>query len=98
PTPNSPVTAAQPTSPIDHVKELKVPVIGFYGGQDKGITLDGVQRMQDELKKWKSPSEIIVYPNADHGFHADYRPSYNKEASEDAWAKLLAWFKKYGAM
>ncbi len=95
PTPNSPVNTAQPTTPIDHVKELKVPVIGFYGGQDKGITVDGVQRMQDELKKAGSKSEIIVYPNADHGFFADYRPSYNKQASEDAWPKLLAWFKKY---
>jgi carboxymethylenebutenolidase len=98
PTPNSPVNSVQPTTPIDHVKELKVPVLGLYGGQDKGITLDGVQRMQDELKKAGSKSEIVVYPNADHGFHADYRPSYNKEASDDAWAKLLAWFKKYGAI
>src|SRR5436190_2310453 len=96
-TENSPVNAAQPTSPIDHVNELKVPVIGFYAGQDKGITLDGVQRMQDALKKAGSKSEIIVYPSADHGFFADYRPSYNKEASLDAWPKLLAWFKKYGA-
>lgn len=97
PTPNSPVNDAQPTTPIDHVKELTVPVIGFYGGLDKGITLDGVQRMQDELKKGKSGSEIVVYPNADHGFHADYRPSYNKEAAEDAWVKLLVWFKKHHA-
>ena len=97
PTPNSPVNAAQPTTPIDHVKELKVPVIGFYGGLDTGIPLDSVQRMQDELKKGKSGSEIIVYPNAKHGFHADYRDSFNKEASEDAWKKLLAWFTKNGA-
>jgi len=97
PTENSPVTAAQPTSPIDHVKELTVPVIGFYGGLDKGITLDQVQRMQDELKKGKSGSQIVVYPNADHGFHADYRPSYNRQAAEDAWAKLLAWFREHGA-
>ena len=97
PTANSPVTAAQPTTPIDHVKEIKVPVIGFYGGVDKGIPLDQVQHMQDELKKGNSGSEIVVYPNADHGFHADYRPSYNKQASDDAWAKLLAWFKKNGA-
>jgi carboxymethylenebutenolidase len=97
PTPNSPVNQAQPTTPIDHVKELKVPVIGFYGGQDKGITVDGVQRMQDALKKAGSKSEIIVYPNADHGFFADYRPSYNEQAAKDAWPKLLAWFKKYGA-
>jgi len=97
PTANSPLTDAQPTTPLDHVKELKVPVIGFYGGIDKGIPLDGVQRMQDELKKGTSGSEIIVYPNADHGFHADYRPSYNREAATDAWARMQAWFKAHGA-
>ena len=98
PTPNSPVNDLQPTTPIDHVKELKVPVIGFYGGLDTGIPLDSVQRMQDELKKGKSRSEIVVYPNAKHGFHADYRESYNKQASEDAWTKLLAWFRKNHAI
>ncbi len=97
PTPNSPVNQAQPKNPIDYVKDLMAPVIGFYGGLDRGIPLDGVQRMQDELKKGRSGSEIVVYANADHGFHADYRPTFNKEASEDAWAKLLAWFKKNGA-
>jgi len=97
PTPNSPVNALQPTTPIDHIKELKVPVLGLYGGLDKGITLDGVQRMQDALKTGKSGSEIIVFPNADHGFHADYRPSYNKQASEEAWTRLLAWFRKNNA-
>ena len=97
PTPNSPVNELQPTTPFDHVKEIKVPVLGLYGGLDKGIPLDGVQRMIEELKKYDSRSEIQVFPNADHGFFADYRPTYNKEASEDAWAKLLLWFKKYGA-
>ena len=97
PTPNSPVNTAQPTTPIDHVSEMKVPVIGFYGGLDKGITVDGVQQMQDALKKAGSKSEIIVYPNANHGFFADYRDSYNEQAAKDAWPKLLAWFKKYGA-
>jgi carboxymethylenebutenolidase len=98
PTANSPINQLQPTTPVDHVKELKVPVIGFYGGLDKGITVESVTRMQEELKKARSKSEIVLYPKADHGFHADYRPSYNKEASDDAWKKLLAWFKKYGAM
>lgn len=97
PTPNSPVNEAQPKTPVDHAKDLKVPVLGLYGGLDKGIPLDGVQRMQDELKKGKSGSEIVVFPNADHGFHADYRPSYNREASEDAWKKLQEWFKEHGA-
>lgn len=97
PTPNSPVNEAQPKTPIDYAKQLKAPVLGLYGGQDTGIPLDGVQRMQDELKKGRSGSEIVVYPNAGHGFHADYRPTYNPEASDDAWNKLLAWFKKHGA-
>ena len=97
PTANSPVNQAQPTTPIDYAKDLKVPVIGFYGGLDKGITLDGVQRMQDELKKGRSGSEIMVFPNAQHGFHADYRPSFNKEASEEAWERMQEWFKKHGA-
>lgn len=97
PTPNSPVNQAQPTTPIDHVSEMKVPIIGFYGGLDKGITVESVTRMQEALKKAKSKSDIVLYPNADHGFFADYRPSYNEQSAKDAWPKLLAWFKKNGA-
>ena len=97
PTVNSPKNEAQPTTPIDYAKDLKVPVIGFYGGLDKGIPLDGVYKMQDELKKGKSKSEIVIYPNADHGFFADYRPSYNRESGEEAWKTLQEWFKKNGA-
>ncbi|MCA1609231.1 MAG: dienelactone hydrolase family protein, partial [Acidobacteria bacterium] len=97
PTANSPVNTAQPKTPIDHARDLKAPVLGLYGGQDTGIPLDGVNRMQDELKKGKSGSEIIVYPNAKHGFLADYRESYNTEAAEDAWKRMLAWFKTHGA-
>jgi carboxymethylenebutenolidase len=97
PTPNSPVNEAQPTTPIDHVNALKAPVIGLYGGLDKGIPLDAVQRMQDALKAAKSRSEIVVYPNADHGFLADYRPSYNPEAAKDAWERMITWFKANGA-
>jgi carboxymethylenebutenolidase len=92
--PNAAPNDLQPKMPIDVAKDLTVPVLGLYGGLDTGIPLDTVQRMQDELKKGKSKSEIIVYPNAQHGFNADYRPSYNKESATDAWAKMLDWFKK----
>lgn len=98
PSANSPANPLQPTYPIDIAKNLKVPVIGFYGGLDKGITQDAIKQMQDALKQGASKSEINVFPNADHGFHADYRQSYNKEASDAAWAKLQAWFKKYKAV
>ncbi len=95
---NAPKNPLQPTMPIDVAEDLRVPVIGFYGGLDTGIPQDTVQRMREELKKGKSKSEIIVYPNAKHGFNADYRPSYNPEAATDAWAKMLDWFRKNGAV
>ena len=98
PNANQPANPVQPTMPLDVAKNLKVPVIGLYGGLDQGIPVDTVQRMQDELKKGKSKSEIIVYPNAGHGFLADYRPGYNREASVDAWARVQDWFKKNGAI
>jgi len=89
--------ALQPKNPIDVVPALKAPVLGLYGGQDQGIPLDTVEKMRAALKKAGNPSEIIVYPDAPHGFFADTRPSYRKEAAEDGWRRLLAWFKKYGA-
>jgi carboxymethylenebutenolidase len=87
----------QPKNPIDIVPSLKVPVLGLYGGKDQGIPLDTVERMRDALKKARNPSEIIVYPEAPHGFFADTRPSYRKEDAQDGWKRLLAWFRKYGA-
>jgi carboxymethylenebutenolidase len=83
------------------VDELKAPVLGLYGGKDQGIPAESVERMREALKRSKSKdaraSEIVLYPEAGHGFHADYRPSYNKEAAADGWRRLRAWYKKYGA-
>jgi carboxymethylenebutenolidase len=86
-----------PKHPVDIAASLTVPVLGLYGEKDTGIPLTSVEQMRQELKKGKSGSEIIVYPDAPHGFHADYRPSYRKEAAQDGWRKLQEWFKKYGA-
>ena len=90
-----------PRQPIDVADELKAPVLGLYGGKDQGIPVESVEQMRAALKKSKSKdahaSEIVLYPEAGHGFHADYRPSYNKEAAADGWQRLQAWFKKYGA-
>jgi carboxymethylenebutenolidase len=87
-----------PKNPIDVAAQLHAPVLGLYGGKDQGIPLDSVEKMRGALKAaGKSTSEIVVYPDAQHGFNADYRPSYGKRDAEDAWQKLLAHFKKYGA-
>lgn len=86
----------QPKHPIDLVAELKAPVLGLYGGADSGIPNEGVEQFKKALKDANKPSEIVVYPDMPHGFHADYRPSYRKEAADDGWKRLLAWFKKNG--
>jgi len=85
-------SANQPKFPIDIAATLKVPVLGLYGEKDHGIPLEQVEKMRAALKKAKSKSEIIVYPGAEHGFHADYRPSYNEKSAADGWQKLLSWF------
>ena len=88
--------AMTPKNPLDYAGGLKAPVIGFYGGKDTGIPLESIERMRASLKVVDDYSQIIVYPEAQHGFNADYRPSYKKDDAQDAWQKMLAWFKKAG--
>ncbi|MCH8684230.1 dienelactone hydrolase family protein [Pedomonas mirosovicensis] len=85
----------QPTYPIDVVDRLKAPVLGLYGGQDRGIPLEHVEAMRVALAQARSPSQIIVYSEAEHGFLADYRPSYNREAATAAWKETLGWFGRH---
>jgi carboxymethylenebutenolidase len=92
-----PKSDLQPLQPVDIAATLKVPVLGLYGGADDGIPQNTVEEMRKKLKESKSPSEIIVYPETPHGFHADYRPTFRKEQAEDGWKRLLEWFKKHGA-
>jgi carboxymethylenebutenolidase len=90
----SPSTPLQPRSPLDVAGELRCPVLGLYGAQDAGIPLAGVERMRAAAPR----AEIVIYPEAGHGFFADYRPSYHPAAAQDAWRRLLNWFQKHGAV
>jgi carboxymethylenebutenolidase len=90
-------TELQPKYPIDLAASLKAPVLGLYGGADTGIPLESVEKMRKAVKEENKTAEIVVYPDTPHGFNADYRPSYRKEAAEDGWKRMLEWFKKYGA-
>lgn len=83
-----------PSHPIDVAAKLHAPVLGLYGGKDQGIPLDDVEAMRDALKAAQKPSELIVYPDAPHAFHADYRPSFRATEAADGWQRLQAWFKK----
>lgn len=88
------VSAGQPW-PVDLADDLKAPVLGLYGGQDQGIPLASVERMRQALERsGQTGSQIVVYPDAPHGFHADYRASYAEADARDGWSKLLATFDK----
>ena len=96
-------SAVTPKHPVQLAATLKAPVLGLYGGQDGGIPLTTVNEMKDALSdsgakgnKAAQASEFVVYPQAPHAFHADYRPSYRKEAAEDGFQRALKWFKGHG--
>ncbi len=90
-----------PKHPVDIAPILKAPVLGLYGEKDTGIPLDTIDKMKTALAGGTSAakaSEFVVYPDAPHAFHADYRPSYRKEAADDGWKRALAWFKANGVV
>ena len=96
-------SAWTPKHPLDLAAELKAPVLGLYGGKDSGIPLSTLEDMKNALSVQAGKgnaaakgSEFVVYPDAPHAFHADYRPSYRKQAAEDGFQRALAWFKTKG--
>ena len=85
-----------PLQPVDVAGMLKAPVLGLYGGADTGIPVDSVERMKGLLATGGGASEIVLYPDVPHGFHADYRPTYRPAEAADGWRRLLAWLKRHG--
>ena len=96
-------SALTPRHPLELAADLKAPVLGLYGGQDGGIPASTINQMKEALAEAGNKgnaaakaSEFVIYPQAGHAFHADYRPSYRKEAADDGWKRALAWFKSHG--
>lgn len=88
-----------PRHPVDIAGRLNGPVLGLYGAADTGIPLDTVDKMKAALAVGNAASRastFVVYPDAPHAFHADYRPSFRKEPAEDGWKRALAWFQQHG--
>jgi carboxymethylenebutenolidase len=90
-----PANPAWPKSPTQLAPDMKAPVLGLYGEADQGIPVAQVEAMKAALAAANKPAEFKIYPGAPHGFHADYRPSYRKEAADDGWNEMQAWFRKY---
>lgn len=85
-----------PKHPVDVAAELKAPVLGLYGGADQGIPVVTIDRMKEACRAAGKTCDFVVYPDAPHAFHADYRPSYRAEPAQDGWRRLQDWFRQHG--
>lgn len=86
-----------PKHPIDVTEQIKTPILGLYGAKDTGISVESVEKIKAALAiHHKNHSEFVIYPEAGHAFHADYRPSYNEAAAKDGWIRCLHWFNQHG--
>jgi carboxymethylenebutenolidase len=90
------VSELQPKNPADIAGQVKCPVLALYGGQDQSIPKETIEKRQEACKAAGKTCEVKIYPDAPHGFNADYRPSYRADDAKDGWAKMLAWFKQNG--
>ncbi|WP_370652504.1 dienelactone hydrolase family protein [Aquabacterium sp.] len=86
----------KPRDPIEFGAEIKVPVLGLYAGKDAYVKPEAIAKMREGVAKSGSGSEIVVFPNVDHGFNADYRPTYDKAAATYAWKLTRDWLKDHG--
>ncbi|CAO4149500.1 hypothetical protein LPLAFNJD_LOCUS2961 [Methylorubrum aminovorans] len=86
-----------PKHPVDVAADLKAPVLGLYGGADQGIPVATIDRMKEACRAAGKTCDFVVYPDAPHAFHADYRPSYRAEPAQDGWRRLQDWFRQHGA-
>jgi carboxymethylenebutenolidase len=93
--PVDPPNPLWPKSPTQLAPDMKAPVLGLHGEADTGIPVAAVEALKAALAAAEKPAEFKIYPGAPHGFHADYRASYRKEAAEDAWSQMQTWLKKY---
>jgi carboxymethylenebutenolidase len=88
-------TKSGPVTGFDAAKDIHIPFLGLYGENDKGPSPENAKKFIEMLKQHDPNVDVMIYPGAGHGFHADYRPSYNKAAADDAWKRCTAWFGKY---
>ena len=88
------VTARFPQFPplVDEVADLQTPWLGLFGDRDQSIPVEGVERLREALLATQVATEIVRYPDAEHGFHCDRRDSYDETAAKDGWNRTLAWF------
>jgi carboxymethylenebutenolidase len=89
-------SATQPETALAVVDKVLCPVLGLYGSKDAANPMSLIEQAEAKAKSAPKPVSFVIYPDAPHGFHADYRPTYRKADAEDGWKRMLAWFRRYG--
>ncbi len=89
-------SAIQPRTALDVAGEIRCPLLALFGGQDASIPRADAEAAIARAKAAGAEAEMVVYPDAGHGFHADYRPSYTPAAATDGGQRTLAWLKGHG--
>jgi len=84
-----------PVTGFDVAKDIKHPFLGLYGELDTNPAVADAKKFGELLKMTNPNVEIVVYPGAQHGFYADYRPSFNADAAADGWKRCTGWFARY---
>ena len=79
----------QVTGDDQKLRDINVPILGLFGAEDKGITVDSVRAFETALERLRKNYEIHIYPGADHAFANPTGNAYNEEVAEDAWQKTL---------
>lgn len=88
-------TKLQPRTALEAIDEIKCPLLGLYGAKDSINPMPLIEKAEAAGRKAPHPVEFVVYPDAPHGFDADYRPSYREADAKDGWRRMLSWFQKY---
>lgn len=76
------------------VAKIKAPLLLHFGELDTRIN-EGWPAYEAALKAAGKTYEAYIYPGANHGFHNDSTPRYDKAAADLAWERTLGWFEKY---
>ena len=80
--------------PLARTSDIKGKVYSFFGVEDASIPLTEVDKIEEALTQYQIPHQIFRYEGADHGFFCDRRGSYQPEAAQDAWQKVLDLFSQ----
>jgi carboxymethylenebutenolidase len=80
---------------LDRLKEIKAPMLFFWGGLDHFITPEDVKKVTDGMRAAGKPFASVEFSDADHGFFCDQRGSYNATAAAEAWPLTLAYLEQH---